>query len=74
MQLDTDNQLKASFIEAKKDELHYLDQIYKYTKHLEFIYKSGKLENKTKAWYTEISLSNINFEREKVKKEIEELN
>ena len=74
MKLDTDNQLKDSFIELKKDELHYLDQIFKYTKHLEFLYRSGKLEDKNKALYTQIILSNINSEREKVKKEIEELN
>jgi hypothetical protein len=73
MLLNTENQLDPSFLKAKNDELHFLDQIYKYTKHLECMYKSGKLQDKNKAFYTEISLSNINSEREKVQRDIEEI-
>lgn len=73
MQLNTDNQIKSSLIEAKKEELHHLDQLFKHMKYLELIYKSGKLEHKNRAWYTEIGLNNLNSERERVKREIEEL-
>lgn len=73
MQLDTENQLKESLISAKRDELHFLDQIYKYMKHLEFMYTSGKLEDKKKAFHIKISLTNIDYQREILKKEIEYL-
>lgn len=69
----TDKQIKASFISAKTDELHYLDQIYKYMKHLEHIYKVGKLQDEEKAWQIDISLSNTNRQREKIKNEIKQL-
>ena len=73
MQLDTENQLKESLISSKRDELHFLDQIHKYMKHLEFMYTSGKLEDKKKAFHIEISLSNIDYQREILKKEMENL-
>jgi len=73
MNTKTEKQIKASFIGAKTDELHYLDQIYKYMKHLEHIYKVGKLEDEEKAWQISISLSNTNRQREKIKNEIKQL-
>lgn len=70
MDTKTEKQIKASFIGAMTDELHYLDQIYKYMKHLEHIYKVGKLEDKEKAWQIDISLKNTNRQRDIVRKEI----
>lgn len=70
---DTEKRIKTSFIEAKTDELHYLDQVYKYLKYLEHIYKVGKLQDEEKAWQIGISLSNINRQREKVKNKIKQL-
>lgn len=67
---DTEKRIKTSFIEAKTDELHYLDQVYKYLKYLEHIYKVGKLEDKEKAWQIDISLKNTNRQRDIVRKEI----
>lgn len=65
-------QSNIKLAEAKNDELHFLDQIYKYMKHLEFMYTSGKLEDKKKSFHIENSLSNIDYQREILKKEIEE--
>jgi hypothetical protein len=73
MDTKTEKQIKASFIGAMTDELHYLDQIYKYMKHLEHIYKVGKLQDEEKAWHVGISLSNTNRQREKVKNKIKQL-
>ena len=42
-------------------------------KHLEHIYKVGKLQDEEKAWQIGISLSNINRQREKVKNKIKQL-
>jgi len=73
MDSDTENPIKGSFISAKTDELHYLDQVYKYLKCLEHIYKVGKLEDEDKAWYINVSIQNTNRQREKVKLEIKQL-
>ena len=73
MDTKTEKQIKASVIGAMTDELHYLDQIYKYMKHLEHIYKVGKLQDEEKAWQIGISLSNTNRQREKVKNKIKQL-
>jgi len=67
---DTEKRIKTSFIEAKTDELHYLDQVYKYLKYLEHTYKVGKLEDKEKAWQIDISLKNTNKQRDIVRREI----
>ena len=72
MQLDTNNQIKASLIEAKKDELHYLNQIAKYLNHLYYTYTTGKLKNDNRAWYTKVGIKNCNSERERVEQEIED--
>lgn len=66
-------QLNESLISAKRDELHFLDQIHKYMKHLEFMYTCGKLEDRKKAFHIEISLSNIDYQRKELKKEMENL-
>ena len=57
--------------EAKQDQLHFLNQILKYLKHLEYIHKTGILKDDRKALYTEISIFNTNSEIEKLLKEIE---
>jgi len=73
MDAETKKRIKTSLIIAKTDELHYLDQVYKYLKHLEHIYKVGKLEDKNKALQIEISLENTGKQRETLKKEISEI-
>jgi hypothetical protein len=73
MELDTNNQLKASLLEAKRDEIHYLDQIYKYMKYLEHTYKAGKLQDKEKAFQIEISLSNVSKQRKHAKQQLKDL-
>ena len=63
----------SKLIEAKTDELHYLDQVYKYMKYLEHTYKAGCLKDKEKALQIDISLRNINKQRDTLKKEIKKL-
>jgi hypothetical protein len=55
---------------TKTDELHYLDQIYKYMKHLEHIYKVGNMKDEEKARLIDISLKNVETQRSKILEEI----
>lgn len=73
MDPDTEKQLASAFLNAKLDELFYYRQVYKYIKHLEHIYKVGKLENKNKAYYMDVSLKNCTHEMGMIEKEIEKL-
>ena len=70
MDEDTEKRIKASLIEAKEDELHFLKEIYKYMKHLEHIYMVGKLENEDMAWQTKHNLCNIYRQIEKLEMEL----
>lgn len=63
----------SRFLEAKRNELHYLDQVYKYLKHLENIYTTGKLKDENHAWQVQTSLRNTETQRNIVSKKIEEL-
>lgn len=67
---NTEDQLVSKLLDAKLKELFYYKQIFKYLKHLEHIYKVGKLENKNKAYYMDISLKNCKHEMGMVEKEI----
>ena len=56
--------------QRKSDELHYLDQIYKYMKHLEYLYISNKEKDADKLWQIKISLSNVDNQRTSLREEI----
>lgn len=66
--LKSESSLKL--IEAKKDELHYLHQIYKYLNHLEHSYKSGELKDNSKAYQINISLENTDNQIKLVEEEL----
>jgi hypothetical protein len=69
----TEEIIKSNLIGALENELHYLDEILKYLNNLYILYSSGKLENKNRHYYTEVGITNCNFEIERVKKEIEKI-
>lgn len=70
--MNSERQTINKRLAAKQDELHYLDQVYKYLKFLEQGYNVGVLKDEEKAWQINISLLNIGRQRDKLLKEIGE--
>ncbi len=73
MQTVIETQSNISVLTAKRNELHYLDQVYKYLKYLECLYKASKIKDENRAWYTMVGIKNCDSERERVKAEIQNL-
>lgn len=71
--MNTENQIKSSFVSAKTDELHYLNQVIKYLNHLLHIYQVGKLEDETKAFGIKNGLENYYYQKEKIQKELNQM-
>lgn len=63
---------KHKLLNLKQDEVHYLDQIYKYMKHLEYLYKTSIIKDNNKAHQINISIQNIKNQRDQLIKEINE--
>lgn len=59
-------------VETKQDELHYLNQIFKYLKHLELLYIT-KLSDREKLQRIQISINNTSSEIKIATKTLEEL-
>lgn len=74
MDKETEKLIKIGFLNAKNDELHYLNQVIKNLKHLEHIYLAGKLEDEKKAFGIKNGLEHFYYERGKIQTEIDELN
>jgi len=73
MDKETKKLIKIGFLNAKNDELHYLDQVIKNLKHLEHIYLAGKLEDERKAFGIKNGLKHFYYERDKLAKEIKQI-
>lgn len=70
---DKANHVNQKLIQAKQDELHYLEQIYKNLKHIQNLYQGGCLKNKDKAYHVDVSLNNTLDEIINLRKELHEL-
>ena len=73
MNKETEKLIEIGFLNAKKDELHYLNQVIKNLKHLEHIYLAGELEDERKAFGIKNGLEHFYHERGKIQTEIEKL-
>jgi hypothetical protein len=65
--------LETEYYNRKFDELHFLDQVIRNLHHLEYTYKHGALKDDREAFGIENELTNWNYRREKVLKEITEM-
>lgn len=66
-------QANQKLIQAKQDELHYLEQIYKNLKHILNLYQGGCLKNKDRAYHADVSLNNTLNEIVNLRKELHDL-
>jgi hypothetical protein len=64
---------KDRIIKAKKDELYYLNQVYKYLKHLEHLYNTGKISDEGKSFQIKVSLNNTQAQINTLSDELENL-
>jgi hypothetical protein len=60
----------TEYYNAKFDELHFIDQVIRNLHHLEYTYKHGALKDEREAFGIKDSLVSWNYKREKVLKEI----
>lgn len=65
--------VSPKLIQHKKDELYYSKQILKYLKHLEHLYISSKIADRTKLWPIETSIANTEYQIKEITKNLEEL-
>jgi hypothetical protein len=65
--------VSPKLIQYKKDELYYSKQILKYLKHLEHLYISSKIADRTKLWPIETSIANTEYQIKEITKNLEEL-
>jgi hypothetical protein len=62
---------KEKYYQTKQEELHYISQILKYLKHLEYLYKNSSIKDSQKLDRIKKSINNTNDERGKILREID---